>query len=74
MAREAGAKLRKQGWKKVLGLLEKYFAPSDKDREKCRHEVQEIFGGGVVGCGAVESRRRRVRTFRSMADNPPDPH
>eukprot|EP00983_Pelagomonas_calceolata_P093644 1157797-Pelagomonas_calceolata.AAC.11 len=31
-------------------------------------------GGGVAGHVAVESRRRRVRASRSMADKPPDPH
>eukprot|EP00983_Pelagomonas_calceolata_P053594 1143354-Pelagomonas_calceolata.AAC.8 len=30
--------------------------------------------GGGAGRLAVESRRRRVRASRSMADNPLDPH
>eukprot|EP00983_Pelagomonas_calceolata_P001781 59775-Pelagomonas_calceolata.AAC.1 len=32
------------------------------------------FWGGVAGRAAVEDGRRRVRTSRSMASNPPDPH
>eukprot|EP00983_Pelagomonas_calceolata_P037876 1136559-Pelagomonas_calceolata.AAC.3 len=41
-----------------------------------RHALhfQGTSGGGVAGRVAVESRRRRVRASRSMADNPPDPH
>eukprot|EP00983_Pelagomonas_calceolata_P041986 1138295-Pelagomonas_calceolata.AAC.2 len=41
-----------------------------------RHALhyQGTSGGGVTGRVAVESRRRRVRASRSMADNPPDPH
>eukprot|EP00983_Pelagomonas_calceolata_P064247 1148044-Pelagomonas_calceolata.AAC.7 len=31
-------------------------------------------GGGFAGRVAEESRRRRVRVSRSMADNSPDPH
>eukprot|EP00983_Pelagomonas_calceolata_P065748 1148714-Pelagomonas_calceolata.AAC.2 len=35
---------------------------------------QGTSGGGVAGRVTEESRRRRVRASRSMADNPPDPH
>eukprot|EP00983_Pelagomonas_calceolata_P048927 1141278-Pelagomonas_calceolata.AAC.3 len=41
-----------------------------------RHALhfQGTAGGGVVGCVAVESRRRRVQASRSMVDNPPGPN
>eukprot|EP00983_Pelagomonas_calceolata_P077121 1153728-Pelagomonas_calceolata.AAC.6 len=39
----------------------------------CMHFTFMGLPGGGAGRVAVESRRRRVRASRSMADNPPDP-
>eukprot|EP00983_Pelagomonas_calceolata_P031469 987164-Pelagomonas_calceolata.AAC.1 len=32
-----------------------------------------LLGGGIAGCVAVESGRRRIQASRSMADNLPGP-
>eukprot|EP00983_Pelagomonas_calceolata_P025164 791441-Pelagomonas_calceolata.AAC.2 len=32
------------------------------------------FGGGLAGRAEVDTRRRRIRASRGMADTPPDPH
>eukprot|EP00983_Pelagomonas_calceolata_P118549 1160517-Pelagomonas_calceolata.AAC.9 len=49
-AKDAGTELRKQRWKEVLGLLKKFLAHSDEDREGCRCTVQ------VFKCKALKRK------------------